>query len=229
MSPKGESTKDEVRELEDVVFKKSIKTRIHNFFAQILSFIRKEGALPEASEELTEELRAVNEKYKTLIKDDSFSSLKETYDNYKVGVNPEGGLIAVEKSTGYVKDDAKFVDRVRFLALWRKSAFGNFECKDEANCYAECFSEDSEKIYAEIKSIIEVQLKKTGNIDTEAVLNKMKDSPYKWGRVTSRRLFRTPAYAETVDKYFRSIINKSKKQTKPTLSLPQALYGCDEE
>ena len=215
--------------MEDIAVKKSIKSRIHNFFAQILSFIKKEKSLPEAAPELTEELQKVNSTFVELSKDDSFENLKATYDLYKVGVNPNGGLIAVEKNTGYVKDDAKFVERVRFLALWRKSAFGNCDCKDEEECYKECFSADSKSIFNDIKSIIEVQLKKTGNIDTEAVLNQMKDSPYKWGRVTSRRLFRTPAYTETVDKFFRSIVKKSKKQTKPTLSLSQALYGVDEE
>ena len=55
----------------------------------------------------------------------------------------------------------------------------------------------------------------------------MKDSPYKWGRVVSRRLFRTQAYSETVDDYFRSITDKPKRRTKPILCLAEALYGID--
>ena len=215
-------------EYTDSTTKKSIKAKIHDFFAQILSFIRKEKSLPEASEEITEESRAVNEKYYELCQDNSFETLKRTYDLYKVGVNPEGGLIAVEKNTGYVKDDLKFVNRVRFIALWRKSAFGNYDIKDEEKCYEECFSEESKQIYEELNKIIETQLKKTGNIDIQEVLSIMKDSPYKWGRIVSRRLFRTPAYADTVDSYFRSITYKPKRQTKPTLCLDQALYGMNE-
>ena len=118
--------------------------------------------------------------------------------------------------------------RVRFATLWRKSAFGDFDIKDEENCYKECFSEDSEKIYNSLKEIIESQIKKTGNVDTKIVLDGMKDGEAKWSRITSRRLFRTPAYSETVSDYFRSIMKKAKKQTKPTLSLSQALYGVDE-
>ena len=60
------------------------------------------------------------------------------------------------------------------------------------------------------------------------VLDEMKDKDEKWSRITSRRLFKTPAYSETVSDYFRSITSASKKQTKPTLSLSQALYGVDE-
>ena len=48
-------------------------------------------------------------------------------------------------------------------------------------------------------------------------------------KVTSRRLFKTPAYSETVSDYFRSITENAKEQTKPTLSLTQALYDADIE
>jgi NurA-like 5'-3' nuclease len=216
--------------INDTVAKKDLKTKIRDFFAYVanLFHLGKKG-LPEASEETLEELREVNEVYAELLKDDSFETLKKTYDNYKVGVNPDGGLIAVEKSTGYVFDEAKFVARVRFLALWRKSAFGNLDSKLEEECVSECFSEESSKIYDEIKQIIQKQLIKSGNIDTLEILNKMKESPYKWGRVVSRRLFKTQAYVETVEDFFRSITKKAKKQTKPAKSMIEALYGWGED
>jgi len=217
-------------EISDATQKKSLKTRIQEILIQFFSlFIKKEKTLSAASSELTEELDNVNEQYQNLISCDEFDKLKETYDSYKIGVNPEGGLIAIEKTTGYIKDDPKFVARVRFVTLWRKSAFGNCDPKDEENCYKECFSENSQNIYQSLNSLISKQLVKTGNIDTKEILDEMKEKDEKWARITSRRLFKTPAYSETVDDYFRSITNNSKKQTKPTLSLTQALYDSDIE
>ena len=137
-------------------------------------------------------------------------------------------MIAIEKETGYVKDEPKFVARVRFATLWRKAAFGDFDIKDEENCYKECFGEESQQIYDKLKNHVATQLKQTGNVDTKMVLDEMKLGEEKWSRITSRRLFRTPAYSETVADYFRSITEDAKKQTKPTLSLSQALYGVDD-
>ena len=129
----------------ELVEKKSLKVRIQELITQFFSlFIKKERVLNAAPEELTQELKEINETYNTLTNEDSFSKIKDTYDLYKVGVSPEGGLIAIEKDTGYVKDDPKFVSRVRFASLWRKSAFGDFDIKDEENCYKECFSDESE-------------------------------------------------------------------------------------
>ncbi len=215
-------------ENESAIVKKSLTKRIKEFFTAFISlFIKKEKCLDEAKNETYDELIKVNEDYNKLQRAISFEGLKETYDNYKLGVNPTGGLIAIEKSTGYVKEDYDFVCRVRFLSLWRKSAFANLDMKDEESCVKECFSDESKNIYEELKEIMQNQLTTTGNIDTLEVINKMKDSPYKWGRITSRRLFRTQPYAETVANYFRCITPASKKQTKPTYSLLQALYGLD--
>ncbi len=209
--------------------KKSLKNRARDFFTAFYSrFIKKTKGLNEPDEELTQELENVNSKYYELQIDDSFEGLKETYNNYRIGVNPEGGLIAIEKNTGYVKDDKDFVARVRFITLWRKSAFGNYDMKDEENSVVECFSKESEGIYNELKTEIQNELRTTGNINTLQVINLMKDSEYKWGRITSRRLFRTQQYAETINNYFRSITPTCKKQTKPTSSLLQALYGYDD-
>ena len=205
---------------------KSIKTRVQDFFTSIVSvFIKKEKLLPVASDELLQTLDNVNEEYLNLYKDDTFDGLKKTYDKYKIGVATDGGLIAVEKDTGYVMDDSKFVARVRFNTLWRKSAFANLDIKDEDACVAECYGDNSRAIYEEIKTEIQKELKKTGNIDTKKVLDLMKESNTEWARVVSRRLFKTTAYADTVYNYFRSITNKPKKQTKPTLSISQAIYG----
>ena len=217
-------------EYNSVLPKRSLKTKIKQLFTSFVSlFIKKEKCLVEASDELTEELRSVNEEYETIKDDETFEGLKLAYDTYKIGVNPAGGLIAIEKNTGYVKEDADFVSKVRFVSLWRKSAFGNNDLKDEEECVLECFSDESKQIYDEIRNNIQKQLKKTGNIDTLQVLNEMKDSNLKWGRTTSRRLFRTSQYADTVDNYFRSITPRCKTKTKPTYSLMQALYGLDLE
>lgn len=208
--------------------KKNIKAKLQDFFTAFVSlFVKKEKLLSEAPEELTTELDNVNSALNDLIKDDSFEGLKSTYEQYRIGVNPAGGLIAVEKSTGYINENPAFVSRVRFVSLWRKSAFGNLDSKDEEDCFKECFSSESKGIFEEIKGNIQNQLVSTGNINTLDFINCMKDSNYKWGRVTSRRLFRTNQYAETVDSYFRSITSECKKQTKPTDSLLQAIYGLD--
>lgn len=214
---------------EDIIVKKSLIVKIQELFTQFVTlFIKKEKVLAEATEELTEELREVNLKYEELLKDDSFNGLKETYNYYKVGVNPEGGIIAVEKKTGYVKTDDKFVCRVRFINVWRKSAYGNFDSKDEENCLSECFSQESESIYNKLKEIVEKQIKKTGNVDTKEIIEKMKDQEEKWARITIRRLFKSVQTAETITNYYRSLMKRPKKQTKPTESLSQALYGVDE-
>ncbi len=212
------------------VSKKSFKTRIQNFFAYVASlfhFGRKR--LNEAFQEELDELNEVNETLDELSKDDEFDTLRKTYDNYKIGVNPAGGLIAVEKKTGYVSEEPKFVTRVRFVSLWRKSAYGNLDNKMEEECVEECFGEESKKIYEEITNIAQKQLIKTGNIDTLEILNKMKDSPYKWGRVVSRRLFKNQAYSETVDDFYRSITKRAKKQTEPVKSMIEVLYGWGED
>ncbi len=213
-------------EFSDIVPKKSLKTRLQNFFTSIVSvFIKKEKLLPVASDESLQALNTVSEEYLDLYKDDSFDGLKKTYDKYKIGVATDGGLIAIEKDTGYVMEDSKFVARVRFNALWRKSAFANLDIKDEEACVKECYGDNSRLIYEEIKTEIQKELKKTGNLDTKKVLDLMKESKLEWARVASRRLFKTPAYADTVYNYFRSITSKPKKQTKPTLSISQAIYG----
>ncbi len=212
----------------EVVTKKSLKTRVIEWFTSFISlFIKKEKCLGEASQETTKQLEEVNLNYDKLKEDETFEGLKDTYDKYKIGVNPLGGLIAVEKNTGYVKEEPDFVAKVRFATLWRKSAFANLDMKDEEKCLEECFSNDSHGIYAELKEDIQNQLVETGNIDTFKLLNKMKESNYKWGRVTSRRLFKTNASADTVVDYFRTITPNSKKQTKPTDSLQQAIYGVE--
>lgn len=210
----------------DIENKKSLRSRISDYFMSFISiFIKKEKLLPEASLELTEELTEVNKEYRELLKDDSFEGLKNTYYKYRLGISADDGLIAVEKNTGYVMNDPKFVARVRFNSLWRKSAFANLDIKDEDACVLECYSENSMKIYNEIKDEIQKELKKTGNIDTRKVLDLMKDSDTQWARVVSRRMFKTQPYAEIVTGYFRSITHKPKKQTKATLSLSQAIYG----
>ena len=212
----------------EIMERKSIWQRIYEMFTSFVSiFIKKTPQLEEAPVELTEELQAVNQEYVKLKSDETFDGLKKTYDNYKIGVNPEGGLIAIEKNTGYIKEEPEFVARVRFVALWRKSSFGNLDIKDEENCVKECFGDESKAVFSELSEVIQNQLVKTGNINTLDVINQMKESPYKWGRTTSRRLFRTNAYAETVTNYYRSITPNCKKQTKPTYSLLQALYGLD--
>jgi len=212
----------------EALSKRGLKQKIRDWFTSFVSlFIKKEKCLVEASTELTEELEKVNEEYKVLEDDNSFEGLKDTYDTYKIGINPQGGLIAIEKNTGYIKEEPNFVAKVRFASLWRRSAFGNLDMKDEDECVKECFSEDSKGIYDEIRNLIQKQLKKTGNINTLEVINAMKDSSFKWGRTTSRRLFRTVAYAETVTNYFRAITPRCKKQTSPTYSLMQALYGLE--
>ena len=160
----------------EITAKKKITKRIQELFTQFFSlFIKKEKTLPEANKELTEELNRINTEYLELAKDNSFEKLKETYDLYKVGVNPEGGLIAIEKNTGYIKEDDSFVKRVRFASLWRKSAYGNLDIKDEEKCVEECFSMNSQSIYEKWKMVTQVQLKNTGNIDTKEVLDSMKD------------------------------------------------------
>lgn len=215
---------------EDVKLKKNMINKIQDFFNSIVSiFVKKQKALPESSEETSEEYRKVKELYDEIIKNDSFNNLKITYLNYNVGTNPNGKTVAVEKNTGYVIDEPKFVARVRFLSIWRKSAIGNQDTKDEESASAECFSVESEGIFNSIKECIQEQLRKTGNIDTYQVLNKLKDSDFKWGRSTSRRLFRNEIQSEIITDFFRSLTPKSKRQTKKTLTTSQALYGMDEE
>lgn len=215
---------------EEVNIKKKMSNRIQDFFRSIISiFIKKQKGLPESSAETSAEFEEVKKVYEEL-KEDTFENLKKTYQNYEVGTNEEGKTVAVERKTGYVVEDKKFVARVRFVSVWRKSAIGNIDTKDEEASVEQCFNSDSESIYNELKNIIDEQLKKTGNIDTLEVLNQMKNSQYKWGRSTSRRLFRNEFQAEIITDYFRSLITtKLKKQKKKTLSTSQALYGLDEE
>lgn len=215
--------------LQEAITKKNIRAKLREVLQYIASLFHNRKKLSEASTELKEELMGVNDELKALMSNDSFENLKETYDKYKIGINPSGGLIAIEKNTGYVSDNSDFVARVRFISLWRKSAYGNFDSKDEENCTKECFSDESKKIYTDIKDIIQKQLTKTGNINTFELLNEMKNNDSKWGRVVSRRLFKTPAYSQTVDDFFRSITQNAKRQTKPVESMLEALYGWREE
>ena len=210
--------------------KKSMMNKIQNFFSSFFSiFVKKQKALPESSEETNEKYKEVKQIYNQISQEDSFENFKKTYDKYIVGTNSKGKTVAVEKETGYVVEDPKFVIRVRFLAIWRKSAIGNQDTKDEKASYAECFGEDSKKIYHEIQECIQKQLQEKGNIDTLIVLNELKKSKYKWARSTTRRLFRNEIQAEIVTDFFRAITPKVKKQTKKTLTTSQALYGLEDD
>ena len=215
---------------EDVKAKKSMMTRIQEFFNSIISiFVKKQKALPETTRETSEAYEKIREVYEEITKDDTFENLKQTYFNYNVGTNAVGKTVAVERNTGYVIEEPKFVARVRFVSIWRKSAIGNQDTKNEEASVEESFGEEASKIYNELKECIEEQLKKTGNIDTLDVLNTLKNSEYKWARSTSRRLFRNEFQAEIVTGYFRSLCPKLKKQTQKTLTTSQALYGIEDE
>lgn len=215
---------------EDVKLKKSMMRRLQDFFSSIFSiFIKKQKALPESSNETNEIYEKIKDVYEEIKKEDSFVNLKKTYENYNVGTNTNGKTVAIEKQTGYVIEEPKFVARVRFLAIWRKSAIGNQDTKDEEASKESCFNEESEAIYGEILECIQKQLVKTGNIDTLEVLNELKKSDYKWARSTSRRLFRNEIQTEIITEYFRSLTPKAKRQTQKTLTTSQALYGLDEE
>lgn len=215
---------------EDVKMKKSMMNKIQDFFNSIFSiFVKKQKALPESSEETNETYIKIKEFYNQISQEDTFENFKKTYEHYTVGTNPNGKTVAVEKETGYVIEEPKFIKRVRFLAIWRKSAIGNQDTKDEEASFEECFGEDSEKIYQQIRECVQEQLQKTGNIDTWIVLNELKKSEYKWARSTTRRLFRNEIQTEIVTEFFRSLTPKAKKQTKKTLTTSQALYGLEEE
>lgn len=214
----------------DVKIKKSMINKIQDFFNSLVSvFIKKQKALPASSEETSAEYEQIREIYEKIITEDTFENLKITYDNYSVGTNSEGKTVAVERKTGYVIEEHMFVARVRFLSIWRKSAIGNQDVKNEEASKEECFGKDSEGIYKSIKECIQKQLIKTGNIDTLEVLNVLKNMDYKWARSTSRRLFRNEIQTEIVTDFFRSITPKAKRKTKKTLTTSQALYGVDEE
>lgn len=204
--------------------------KIQYFLNNIFSIFRKkQKALPESSSETSAEYEKIKDIYEKITNDDTFENLKETYKNYNIGTNSDGKTVAIEKNTGYVIEEPKFVARVRFISIWRKAAIGNKDTKDELASAEECFNTDSEGIYNEIKECIQRQLLKTGNIDTLEVLNLLKVSKYKWGRSTSRRLFRNEIQANIITDFFRSLTPKAKKQTKKTLTTSQALYGLDDE
>lgn len=215
---------------EDVKMKKSMTKKIQEFFSSIFSiFVKKQQALPESSPETNELYEKIKDIYQEISAEDSFANFKKTYENYNIGTNANGKTVAVEKETGYVIEDSKFVARVRFLAIWRKSAIGNQDTKDEQAVKEFCFNQESEAIYQLIRECVQKQLLKTGNVDTLEVLNFMKESEYKWARSTSRRLFRNEIQTEIVTDFFRSLTPKAKKQTKKTLTTSQALYGLEEE
>ena len=143
---------------EDVKIKKSMMNRIQDFFNSIVSiFVKKQKALPESSKETNAEYEKIREFYEEITNNDDFINLKKTYLSYNVGTNTKGKTVAIEKNTGYVIEDSKFVARVRFLSIWRKSAIGNQDTKDEQASVEECFNLDSEKIYDVIKNCIQVQ------------------------------------------------------------------------
>lgn len=214
---------------EEVKTKKTMTKKIQDFFNSIISiFIKKQKGLPASSDETSAEYEKIKEIYNEL-KEDTFENLKKTYENYEVGTNADGKTVAVERNVGYVVEDKKFTARVRFVSIWRKSAIGNKDVKDEEEATKECFNSDSEGIYNELKDIALEQLQKAGNLDTLEILNAMKNSKYKWARSTSRRLFRNEFQAEIVTDYFRSLMKKVKKKRKKTLTTSQALYGMDEE
>lgn len=211
------------------VKKKSMMRQFQKLLDRLLSiFIRRE-ALPESTVETSETYQKIKEVYEQIRGEDTFANFKKIYETYTVGTNTDGKTVAVEKETGYMIEDPKFVAKVRFVLIWRKVAIGNQDTKDEEAAKEVCFNAESEAIYQTIRDIVQAQLKKTGNIDTLAILNEMKQSELKWARSTSRRLFRNEIQTEIVTDYFRSFTPKIKKQTKKTLTTSQALYGLDEE
>lgn len=210
----------------------SIKNaKVNNVFQRII-FVFKNifghgvTMLPEATVELDEEQRQVFEKAEFLTNDDSFESLKEIYDLYQITTNSEGKTVASDKKTGYVIENEKFISKLRFVTIWKKSSTLNRSDLNKDEDYS--FNDGAKETYEKILAIVQKQLRKTGNIDTAEVLNNIKKSDYRWARGISRKLFRNEIQASILTNYFRVITNKIKKQTKKTLTTTVALYGTEE-
>ena len=211
--------------------KNSAVNQVNNVWKKFLNFIKsvfghKIDMLPEASEELNEEYLSVIDKTQNLTNEDSFECLKELIELYQVTTNGEGKTVASDKKTGYVIEDNKFVLKLRFATIWKKSSTLNRTDLDEKEDYS--FNDGAKETYEKILEIVQRQLKKTGNIDTAEVLNTVKNMEYRWARAISRKLFRNEIQVGILTDYFREITPKIKKQTKKTLTTTVALYGEEE-
>lgn len=211
--------------------KNSATNQVNNVWKKILNFIKsvfghKVDLLPEASEELNEEYLAVIDKTKKLTDDDTFVCLKELVESYQVTTNGDGKTVASDKKTGYVIEDNKFVLKLRFATIWKKSSTITRSDIDPNEDYS--FNDGAKETYEKILEVVQKQLKKTGNIDTAEVLNTIKNMEYRWARAISRKLFRNEIQVNILTDYFREITPKIKKQTKKTLTTTVALYGEEE-
>lgn len=211
--------------------KSSTVSQVNNVWKKFVNFIRsifghKVELLPEAPEELNEEYLAVIDKSKKLTNEDTFECLKELVDLYQVTTNGEGKTVASDKKTGYVIEDNKFVLKLRFATIWKKSSIITRSDIDPNEDYS--FNAGAKETYEKILEIVQSQLKKTGNIDTAEVLNTIKNMEYRWARAISRKLFRNEIQVNILTDYFREITPKIKKQTKKTLTTTVALYGEEE-
>lgn len=200
-------------------------SRVLNFFKNI--FGEKTPMLAEAPEELDEEYKVVLENTEKLSNENSFETLKSTFDLYSIGTSSDGKTIAIDKKTGYEVNDKKLITKLKFATIWNKIATIHRETESEDE--TDPFNEGAQKTYDKICEIVQTQLKNTGNIDTAEVLNTVKTMEYKWARLISRKLFKTDIQVNALTEYFRMIVTKPKRQTKKTLTTTKALYGVDEE
>ncbi|MBO5178989.1 MAG: hypothetical protein J6B87_01390 [Clostridia bacterium] len=218
--------------MSDESVKSTAINQVNNAWKKVINFIKrifghKIDMLPEASKELNEEYLSVIDKTKTLTNEDTFECLKELVDLYQITTNGEGKTVASDKKTGYVIEDNKFVLKLRFATIWKKSSIITRSDIDPNEDYS--FNDGAKETYEKILEIIQGQLKKTGNIDTAEVLNIIKNMEYRWARAISRKLFRNEIQVNTLTDYFRAITPKIKKQTKKTLTTTVALYGEEVE
>ena len=155
-----------------------------------------------------------------------FDGVKNTFDNYTLGKDEKGNLVAIGKKDNLICNDQLIIDRVKFSIAWAKAtqnAHSRTTTSTEFNeyDYEYAFNQGARETYATMMNCINKQLLTTGNIDLFEIINDVKNVPYKYSEAYVTNLFSKKIYIEALDKWSRHAIPNALPSTQPLMTLEE--------
>ena len=155
-----------------------------------------------------------------------FDGVKNTFDNYTLGKDEKGNLVAISKKDNSICIDQLIIDRVKFSIAWAKSTqyahsrstpYPEFNERD----YEYAFNQGARETYAVMMGCVNKQLLTTGNIDLLEIINEVKKISYKYSEGYVKNLFSKKIYVEALDKWSRHAIPNALPSTQPLMTLEE--------
>lgn len=157
-----------------------------------------------------------------------FSGVKQTFDNYTLGKDKNGNIVAIDKNNGTYISDELIIDRVKFSLSWVMATMNSHPrtTPDSTTVteqdYQYAFSEDARKTYAIIMSEVQKQLTTTGNIDPIQVVQSTEGFNYKYAKAYAINLFSQKRFIEATNRWVRYAIPNALPQTEKLLTYDEA-------